>query len=100
MAIEAFKERDMSARKPRTFTIEVPVRAHEEALPLLERLTVRVPDAAQILSVSRAAVYRLLNEGEIEASKSGQKTLIIVESLRAFIARNRRSMAPRSDEGS
>ena len=98
MAIAASRECGMSARKPRTLMIEVPVHPREDALPLLERLTVRVPDAAQILSISRAAVYRLLNEGEIEASKSGQKTLIIVESLKGFIERNRRSLGPRRGE--
>ncbi len=90
----------MRARKPRTLTIELPVQAREDALPLLDRLTVRVPDAAQILSISRAAVYRLLSAGEIEASKSGQKTLIIVDSLKAFIERNRVAVVPRGPVGS
>lgn len=90
----------MSARKARTLTIELPVHAREEALPLLDRLAVRVPDAAQILSISRAAVYRLLSAGEIEASKSGQKTLIIVESLKAFIERNRVAVVHRGADGS
>ena len=49
----------------------------------------RVPEAAQLLSVSRAALYRLLNAGEIEASKSGQKTLVHVASIRAFVERHR-----------
>lgn len=55
----------------------------------VEKLTVRVPEAARMLSISRAAIYRLLSRGEIEAIKSGQSTLIIVESVRAFVARSR-----------
>lgn len=84
----------MNARKPRTLIVELPVEARDNVLPLLDRLTVRVPDASQILSISRAAVYRLLSAGEIESSKSGQKTLIIVESLKAFIERNRVAATP------
>ena len=38
---------------------------------------------------SRAALYRLLASGEIEASKSGHKRMVIVASLKAFIERNR-----------
>jgi excisionase family DNA binding protein len=59
------------------------------AVALLDRLTVRVPEAAQLLSISRAAVYRLLSGGEIEAAKSGQKTMVIVASIKAFVERNR-----------
>lgn len=55
----------------------------------IEPLTVRVPEAARILSISRASLYRLLSSGEIEAAKSGQKTLVIVESLKAFVERHR-----------
>jgi excisionase family DNA binding protein len=65
---------------------------NDEAPPtvaLLDRLTVRVPEAAQLLSISRAAVYRLLSSGEIEAAKSGQKTMVIVSSIKAFVERNR-----------
>lgn len=61
----------------------------EGAIAPLDRLTVRVPEAAQILSISRAALYRLLASGEIEAAKNGQKTLVIVNSLREFVERNR-----------
>lgn len=69
--------------------IELEAEEPTNSIPPLERLTVRVPEAAQLLSVSRAALYRLLNAGEIEASKSGQKTLVHVASIRAFIERHR-----------
>ena len=39
--------------------------------------------------MSRAEIYRLLGSGEIEASKSGNKTMVIVTSLMAFVERNR-----------
>lgn len=70
-------------------TIEVPVDEGGNPIPPIERLAVRVTEAAHLLSISRAAVYRLLSSGELEASKSGQKTLIEVASIRAFLERNR-----------
>jgi excisionase family DNA binding protein len=79
----------MSTAQRRSFTIEVPLEEAGNPIPPLDRLTVRVPEAAQLLSISRAAVYRLLSSGEIEASKSGQKTLVIVASIKAFVERNR-----------
>jgi excisionase family DNA binding protein len=91
----------MAAAKRRTITVELESEETGNSIPPLERLTVRVPEAAQLLSVSRAALYRLLNSGEIEASKSGQKTLIHVASIRAFIERHRvaaRSASPQQGE--
>ncbi len=55
----------------------------------VERITVRVPEAAHMLSISRAALYRLLSAGEIEAAKSGYSTLVIVTSIHAYVERNR-----------
>ncbi len=52
------------------------------------RITVRVPEAARMLSISRAAFYRLLNAGDIEAAKSGHSILVIVTSLDAYVERN------------
>ncbi len=42
-----------------------------------------------MLSISRAAFYRLLSAGEIDAAKSGHSTLVIVESIKAYVERNR-----------
>ena len=73
----------------RVKAVALPIAEPDHVIPPLERLTVRVPEAAQLLSMSRAALYRLLASGEIEASKSGQKTLIHVSSLKAFVERHR-----------
>jgi excisionase family DNA binding protein len=91
----------MARTKHKSITIEFPVEETGNPIPALDRLTVRIDDAAHLLSVSRAAVYRLLGSGEIEASKSGQKTMVIVASLKAFIERNRveiRSARPAAGE--
>jgi excisionase family DNA binding protein len=80
---------EMRARNPRMLTIEIPEDDRGNPIPPLERLTVRVPEAAQVLSISRAAVYRLIATGELQVAKNGQKTLVIVASLKAFVERNR-----------
>ena len=79
----------MRARKTRKLVIEVPEEDRANPIPPLERLTVRVPDAAQLLSISRAALYRLIASGELEVAKNGQKTLVIVASIKAFVERCR-----------
>lgn len=89
----------MCAAKRKSITIELEAEEPANAIPPLERLTVRVPEAAQLLSISRAALYRLLSAGEIEASKSGQKTLIHVASIRAFIERHRVATTPAAASG-
>lgn len=50
-------------------------------------ITVRIPQAAQMLGVGRTTIYALINAGEIEAIKIGSATVIVVESLRAFVFR-------------
>ena len=69
------------------------ISSHDQPGPAKDRriepLTMRIPEAARLLSISRSSFYRLLGNGEIEIAKSGRKTLVIVESLKAFIARNR-----------
>ena len=79
----------MAKEKRKSITIELPAEQEGNPIRPLDRITVRVDDAAHLLSVSRAAIYRLLGSGEIEASKSGHKTMVIVTSLMAFVERNR-----------
>ncbi len=54
-----------------------------------EPITVRVPDAVRMTGLSRSRVYLLMSSGEIETVKVGRNTLILVESLKAFIQRQR-----------
>lgn len=79
--------------------IEAPEDDRGNPIPPLERLTVRVPDAARLLSISRAALYRLLADGELEVAKNGQKTLVIVASIKAFVDRSRVGPGPARREG-
>jgi len=47
-------------------------------------------EAARTLGVGRSKVYYLIADGEIEAIKVGSKTCVVVESVKAFIARQPR----------
>ena len=49
-------------------------------------LAVRPAEAARLLGISRAAVYRQLGAGELTAVKFGAATLVTTESIRQFLA--------------
>jgi excisionase family DNA binding protein len=52
-----------------------------------ERLLLRVPEAAEVLGVSRATVYQLLASGELRAVRLGDKmTRITRQALGDFVA--------------
>jgi hypothetical protein len=53
----------------------------------LEPITVRIPEAVRVTGMSRSRIYELMQAVEIEYVKVGASTLIIVDSLRAFIER-------------
>ncbi|WP_114951533.1 helix-turn-helix domain-containing protein [Sphingosinicella terrae] len=56
----------------------------------LEPISVRVPQAVRLTGLSRSRIYELMKSGEIEFVKVGASTLILVESLRAYIVGRRR----------
>lgn len=51
-----------------------------------EPILVSVEDAAQMLSICRASLYKLLGSGEIRSVKHGRRTLVPVQSLREWAA--------------
>lgn len=53
-----------------------------------ERLTVRVPEAAEMLSIGRSTLYQLIGSGDIATIKAGRATLVSVESIRNFIIKS------------
>ncbi|MCZ4341367.1 helix-turn-helix domain-containing protein [Sphingomonadaceae bacterium G21617-S1] len=53
-----------------------------------ERLTVRVPEAAEMLSIGRSTLYQLIGSGDIATIKAGRTTLVPVESIRNFIIKS------------
>lgn len=48
-------------------------------------LTVTIPEAVRLSGLSRSEIYRCLSAGNIQARKSGSRTLIVWASLKAHI---------------
>ena len=48
----------------------------------MHKLTVSIPEAANILSLSRSTIYELMDTGELTKVKFGRRTCITVKSLR------------------
>lgn len=53
----------------------------------VQPLTVTIPEAVRVSGLSRSEIYRRLGTGDIEARKSGSRTLILMDSLRTHLAR-------------
>ena len=52
-----------------------------------EQLTVRVPEAARMLSIGRSTLYLLIGSGAIATVKAGRATLVPLDSIRAYVSR-------------
>ncbi|CAM5616198.1 Excisionase family DNA binding protein OS=Sphingobium scionense OX=1404341 GN=GGQ90_005883 PE=4 SV=1 [Sphingobium scionense] len=50
-----------------------------------EPLTVRIKTATRLTGIGRSKLYELFAEGAIETVKVGASTLVVMQSLRAFI---------------
>lgn len=61
----------------------------DTCLSAVAPITMRVPDACKFIGLSRSTLYVLVAAGEIETVKAGAATLVLTDSLRAFIDRRR-----------
>lgn len=50
-----------------------------------EPISVRIPEAVRMTRISRSRLYELMKAGDIRYAKVGSATLLLVDSLRAFI---------------
>jgi len=53
----------------------------------VDRIAVCVEEAAEMLSLGRSTVYDLLKDGSLVSVKVGNRRLISVKELRAFLER-------------
>lgn len=53
-------------------------------------ISVRVPEAVRMTGLCRSTIYELIASGELEASKVGRSTVILVDSLRRLLLANRK----------
>lgn len=51
----------------------------------------RIPDACRFTGISRSTLYLLIARGEVEIVKMGAATLVLTDSLRELIERQRGS---------
>lgn len=51
----------------------------------LTPIAVRIPVACQMTGLCRSSLYSEIKAGRIAARKAGARTLVLVESLRAYI---------------
>ena len=56
-------------------------------IPLHERVSVSVNDAATMLGLSRVPVYDLLRAGELKSYKLGSRRLVDVQSIKDLVSR-------------
>jgi hypothetical protein len=49
------------------------------------QLAVTINDAARISALGRTSIYEAISDGRLEAVKAGQRTLVLMESLRSFL---------------
>jgi hypothetical protein len=65
---------------------DVDKRALKGGASFMETLAAPIPDACHISGLSRSEIYRRLAAGAIRAVTSGARTLILMDSLRAYVA--------------
>ena len=53
--------------------------------PVQEPLAVSIPDACRIIGLGRSSVYREIQAGKLVALKAGNRTILPVAGLRAWI---------------
>jgi excisionase family DNA binding protein len=53
--------------------------------PMMEPISVRIPEAVRLTGLSRSRIYELMRSGDIAFAKVGSSTLVMVESLREFL---------------
>ena len=49
-------------------------------------LAVTVSEAVRIAGIGKTCLYEAIADGRLEAAKAGNRTVVLVDSLRAFIA--------------
>ena len=49
-------------------------------------LAVTIHEAVRVSGLSRSELYRRLADGKVQAVKSGSRTLVLMDSLRAHLA--------------
>ena len=49
------------------------------------KLLATIPETGQMVGHGRSSIYRLINEGKLEAVKSGKRRLVVVQSIETYV---------------
>ena len=49
-------------------------------------IAVTIPGAASMTGLGRSRIYELIGAGTLEARKAGRRTLVMTDSLRAYLS--------------
>ncbi|MBN9245192.1 MAG: helix-turn-helix domain-containing protein [Mesorhizobium sp.] len=49
------------------------------------KLSVTIPEAAEMIGIGRSSLYALFKEKKITPRKSGKRTLILVDDLKRYV---------------
>jgi excisionase family DNA binding protein len=52
----------------------------------MDKLLASIPEASLAIGCGRSLLYELMGAGKIESVKSGTRRLVVVESLKAYVA--------------
>jgi excisionase family DNA binding protein len=63
----------------------------------LEKLLLKVPEAAELVGLGRSKLYELMQAGEIPVIRIGRGVRIPASGLREWVARQTEAAADRSD---
>lgn len=51
----------------------------------MQKVAATINEATQITGLGRSSIYQLINDGKLTRRKYGNRTLILVEELEAFV---------------
>lgn len=69
-----------------SINLAVNSRPRQTPVPYIQPVALTIPEAVAYTRRSRATLYKLINEGSIEARKAGRRTLLMVASLDEMLA--------------
>lgn len=58
---------------------------HDNGQVDLTPISVRIREAVRMTGLSRSRIYKLMRDGDVKYAKAGRATLILVESLKAYV---------------
>lgn len=71
-----------------------PARDNDDTALRPESLLLRIPDAANVLSIGRTTLYKLIDDGDINVVHIGRAVRIPFAELKAFVARRQDNDPP------